>query len=852
VGTAVRAGGSASVNLEVVNPINVQAHQADDRVCATDVVMVKEEVAVVQNVTNVTTAGESGAGGTGVGSSGGGGDSTDLAALLAALLGGGGGAGGTTAAAAATTTAETTPAAEVIDESEVEDLGRRRAQLREELEQLLAASASQRADPARAAASTSEDLLRRLEETPQLLQENTTSSNITNATVVVNATNVTASTEVPLLDPSDLPFVNISAKGVISVRGQGTQPYQHHVSHSSYFNELYGVVISDSDLNRLKTVFTRTQPVADIVNVHLYGRGSPYGSWKWHRDSVYSGYSYGFMSAASLGLLSPRVTTIDFTLERAFCTLEDSDSQQATFGSISYGTEVALLKLHAVLARQVNSITSQVDDTRYGGLPSASTPIGFRAWGADRFGMVTVGVDHRVGVLYLAGLSYGIPDTKDPANLTYFLNFLVVGFFGIGGGLFIILSYVHWRNAHLQVWGSSYFGPKWDGKYRPRVREQAGFFFMVEFLVAYPSQRSGLRNRLLSVLVHFCSIVVPCCPTLLVLIVSRHSYEGPLVAFTVFGALLTLFNTIFGISYLALNYLGLPWTLRRFLRIPFHVTMSMNVVVGAMAIANVGWWLVVGASLRPSVVLPSAAGFCCIIAQIIVAVRRVHALAARLPSEASRATATTPAVNAAMEALEEGVQDWHRRRAVKDASETLGPMRVLELVGDAIRGVVHVELLWLALFVFLAGPIAIAHRTYGYHLNFAEAAVAALVIVSIEGALQLARPLADGGLDGQQRRWEETVTRSAAEEQAKIAMIEAEAARQMQLAEAISSSDTSDVDDFGSESDVDSGRYDDEPGRVGGGLHKRAADKQRQKHGRSSGGRSSGTRRRLTVVAPMR
>ena len=38
-------------------------------------------------------------------------------------------------------------------------------------------------------------------------------------------------------------------------------------------------------------------------------------------------------------------------------------------------------------------------------------------------------------------------------------------------------------------------------------------------------------------------------------------------------------------------------------------------------------------------------------------------------------------MNAALEALEEGVQDWYRRRAVREAAEQLGQLRVLEITG---------------------------------------------------------------------------------------------------------------------------------------------------------------------------
>jgi hypothetical protein len=159
---------------------------------------------------------------------------------------------------------------------------------------------------------------------------------------------------------------------------------------------------------------------------------------------------------------------------------------------------------------------------------------------------------------------------------------------------------------------------------------------------------------------------------------------------------------------------------------------------------------------------------------MVMASRRISALSSSLPSEATRASATSAAANAALEALEEGLQDWYRRRAVRDAATTLGPLRLLELSGDALRQAMHVELLWACLVVGLSGPITIAHRAYGYHLGFAEGATAGVIIASVGVALQMARPLADGGLPGQQARWEAAVSRAAAEEESRIAEVEAQ------------------------------------------------------------------------------
>ena len=896
-GAHVTLTGSASANIEVTHAIRADLHQhsATPRICSTDVSLVVDEDVVVEetNVTNITVASEGTTDGT---------ETTDtaetetgtdtaaadpLAALLAALLGAGAGGGATTAAAGAGasagagTTTETagTPPAEAIDESEIEDLGRRRLQLVQDTAALLQADERTRRAVRRRLTETSGGAGdgagdAGTGETGAFNMSNTSNDSV----VMVNTTNATvAEEEIPLLDSSVLPIVFVdAARGVVSVRGErdnqerplfvavyvpvcpfslfhlhlpavgtiagrGTAGYEGYVTHQSYFNALYGVVISDSDISRLKRIFTQTEPVADIVNLRLHGRGAPYGTWKWHRDSLYSGYSPVFLSSSSLGLLAPRGTTIDVTLERAFCNEDDADDQQDTSGSISTTTEVALLKLHAVLAREIGKLALEVDDRSYGGLPSASTPIGFRAWGADRFGVVTVGVDHRVGVLYLAALSYGMTDMKITAGLVANLNLFVVFVVGVYLGLKLIYGYIaRWR-AHLKVWGSSYFGPKWRSSRRwPRVREQAGFFFMMEFLVAYPRGRVGMRNRILTVVVDFCSIIVPALPILFVLVVSRHAYEGPMKMFTAFGAVLVLLLTIFGMFYLACNYLGLRWSLRMHLRKPFFILLSAAILTSSIICVNLYWWLLVGASLRPSVLLPAATAATNMLFHLVLATRRMRALAAQLPSELARASATTAAVNAAMEALEEGVQQWHRKRAVKDASDTLGPLRVLEITGDAHRAVLHTEMLWALFFTVMAMPIVAAHRGYAYHLKFAEAAVASLAITMVMICLQLARPLVDGGLVGQQHAWEAVVTRTAAEEEAQLARLEAETAAAAMLDG--SSEESSDV------SDLDGSFDDDPPGMVNRGYGQ-TGDGNR-KSGSAGGKARSGARKRR--VAPSR
>jgi len=444
------------------------------------------------------------------------------------------------------------------------------------------------------------------------------------------------------LDATELPLVKVAADGGVSIRARGTQAYEHYMDHMSYFNELYGAKISEGDTSRLKSALLGTEPVADIIDIRLWGRGSPYGSWRWHRSSLYTGYSPGFLSIGSLGLLAPRTFSMDISLERSFCSVDDSEAGRADFGTITEGTEIALLKLHGVLSREIAKLTVDYDDTSYSGLPEDATPIGFKTWGADRFGVVTVRTNPRAGVKYLSVLTYGTPDTKAMARGVYFFNLFVVA---VAGGLFAYKLVTAWNSlshAHLQVWGSSYFGPKWRSKRRyARVKEQAGFFFMVEFFVAYPRNRNGLRVRIVSVLVDLAAIVVPILPELAVLYVSRHEYFGPMYLFNGFGAIMAMAQTVFGLIYLTSYYLGLRWSLRAKLWKPFRTVLVLNLLVSCMIVCNVFFFLTIGSVLRPQIVLPATTGLASLTAHGVLASRRLSALSAALPSETTRASATS-------------------------------------------------------------------------------------------------------------------------------------------------------------------------------------------------------------------
>lgn len=402
----------------------------------------------------------------------------------------------------------------------------------------------------------------------------------------------------------------------------------------------------------------------------------------------------------------------------------------------------------------------------------------------------------------------------------YFLNLLVVAVMGVMIARKMVKSWNHWSHAHLQVWGSSYFGPKWRSRRRyPRVKEQAGFFFMVEFFVAYPRNRNGLKTRLFSVVVDLAAVVIPTLPECAVLWVSRHEYFGPMYIFNGFGAIMAMAQTIFGLIYLTSYYLGLRWSLRAKLWKPFRVVMLLNLVVSCMIICNLYFFMIIGSVLRPQIVLPAGTVLASLTAHGVLASRRLSALSAALPSEATRASATSAAANAALEALEEGLQDWYRRRAVRDAAMTLGPLRLLELSGDALRRAFHIELLWGFLVIMLSGPIAIAQRTYGYHLGATEGVVAGVIITAVGMALQLGRPLADGGLPGQQTKWEASVSRAAAEEEARVAAVEAQIEEEARLHGDLGESDSSGSDLY---SDYDS---DDEKAARSTGVQKSTARK---------------------------
>ena len=124
---------------------------------------------------------------------------------------------------------------------------------------------------------------------------------------------------------------------------------------------------------------------------------------------------------------------------------------------------------------------------------------------------------------------------------------------------------------------------------------------------------------------------------------------------------------VFGLVYLTGYYLGLRWSLRAKIWMPYRTFLVVNLWISAMILSNVYFFLTVGAVLRPSVCLPSAVGLASVTMHGVLASRRIGQLKAALPSESSRAAATSAAANAALEALEEGLQDWYRRRAVRDA-----------------------------------------------------------------------------------------------------------------------------------------------------------------------------------------
>lgn len=89
--------------------------------------------------------------------------------------------------------------------------------------------------------------------------------------------------------------------------------------------------------------------------------------------------------------------------------------------------------------------------------------------------------------------------------------------------------------------------------------------------------------------------------------------------------------------------------------------------------------------------------------------------------------------------------------------------------------------------------------------SFTEGATAGLIIAAVGVALQMARPLADGGLPGQQARWEANVSRAAAEEEARIAEVEERMAEDAMEHGDLADTDSSGYDDY-SDDDAEVGQ----------------------------------------------
>jgi hypothetical protein len=79
------------------------------------------------------------------------------------------------------------------------------------------------------------------------------------------------------------------------------------------------------------------------------------------------------------------------------------------------------------------------------------TPIGFRAWGANRLSVVSMVTDHRAGIKFLRTLTYGSPETAEGARATLILNFLVVSTLAAGAVMSAVSWAKFWWHAHLQV-----------------------------------------------------------------------------------------------------------------------------------------------------------------------------------------------------------------------------------------------------------------------------------------------------------------------------------------------------------------------------------------------------------------
>lgn len=457
------------------------------------------------------------------------------------------------------------------------------------------------------------------------------------------------------------------------------------------------------------------------------------------------------------------MASMHITLEASFCS-EQSSSDSST--------EDTVLQLHGALDAALASAAGAESD----GLAATERhTLAFREWGGVAPNtLLAAQPDPRSGEPYLVELNFR---SSSVGLWGLVVNFVVVASSAFAFIIALATGVVQRWKSHLRVWGAAYFGPKWrKRKNWARVREQAGFFFMAEFVVGYPRLRTGLFMRLLTVIVDLSFVILPIAPLLLCATVTARtaddasrSLDGTSLDVNVTVAVVgvTIAYAVSALVYLIAYYLGLGWKVRRILRVPFLVLLLVNLLLSMVAIANCFFWILMGAAMRPAELLPAAVVLVGLLIHIVSALRRVGELSRALPSEKQKAHATTHEVAQAMAALDEGLHDWYRRHAVRGAVDSLGQLRVLELTGTALRDACLIELVFAAAFVACTAPIGLAHRAFARN-DLASSISSAAGIAFVTVALQLARPLVGGSTTVAQHRWEAAVLREAASMEAAI------------------------------------------------------------------------------------
>lgn len=97
-------------------------------------------------------------------------------------------------------------------------------------------------------------------------------------------------------------------------------------------------------------------------------------------------------------------------------------------------------------------------------------------------------------------------------------------------GVFYFYVFVHklldWRRDTIELWGDLFYGKSWPQN-RNAIYQRAGMFYMLEFVVGFPKQKTDYWRMLLTSLIHLLSLAVLGAPSLTaVLVISQYSQNN--------------------------------------------------------------------------------------------------------------------------------------------------------------------------------------------------------------------------------------------------------------------------------------------------------------------------------------